>query len=167
MVISIRRTTAPPSQLVTAIAWLSIVGSALSTFGTAVYLAVFTFAPGDVFRESAEILRTERLSAQARFAIGHLQLFLVISLLRWFLLGVPAVVGLWLRLPASSASRSWACIPPCWSPVLGRHSASACGLRAPSWLSMWAWKGWLRSVRHRPSRPSALRGPAFGLPCCR
>ena len=80
MVISIRRTTAPPSQLVTAIAWLSIVGSALSTFGTAVYLAVFTFAPGDVFRESAEILRTERLSAQARFAIGHLQLFLVISL---------------------------------------------------------------------------------------
>jgi len=80
MVISIRRTTAPPSQLVTAIAWISIIGSALGTFGTAVYLVLFTLAPGDVFREAAGYAADTHLPANVRFAMDHLQLFLVITL---------------------------------------------------------------------------------------
>lgn len=106
MVTSIRDAAPPRSQLVTALAWVCIVGSALATFSSAVYTVAISLAPGDVFREAAASAPSTPVPARVRWVMDHLQLFLVLSTMGSAVLLITAV-GLLRRLEWARTAFLW------------------------------------------------------------
>jgi hypothetical protein len=127
MVISIRRTTPPPSQFVTAIAWLGIVSGALGTLGAAVNTIEVIFSSAAEIGEAraAVTAAAGHLPATVQWTMDHVHLVV-------FLMLVGSVVSL-LTSIGLLRRREWARVAVVW--FLGLSAVTAFAGLVVQWRS--------------------------------